>query len=424
MRKYKIKGLDTDIYKEILNNGLLVYICPMDKNDAHASLVTRFGSDVLDFVPRGKDKYISIPEGTAHFLEHKMFEMKNGLDPMVLYSNNGAFSNAYTSANVTRYYFTGASHFFENLKILLDCLNNPYFTKENIKKELGIIGEEINTGLDNPSQRLYYLINENVFEVHPHKNPVIGTKESISKLTPKILYETYNTFYHPSNMYMVITGKVNPLETIDFIKKYYDNIKVLNKDKIKIKKHKEGSTVFCERKEEKMDITNKFLSLAYKVKMPHKRDKFLTKLYILLYLDILFSEISLLFNENHNDKNILTHVGYFTEEIDDYMIIHFDTEVMDDEEILKKIDREINKKEFSKEDFNLILKNVLNSILLATEDVSSMSHIIVNQETSYGRFYTNFYDICKNISYEECKKFIKSLDFSNKTVGVIKKLDK
>ena len=117
MKKQQIKGLDTDIYKETLENGLTVYICPLDKNDAHASLATKFGSDILEFVPRGKKDYIKIPAGTAHFLEHKMFETENGPDPMILYSNNGASSNAYTSSKITRYYFTGASHFFENLEI-------------------------------------------------------------------------------------------------------------------------------------------------------------------------------------------------------------------------------------------------------------------------------------------------------------------
>ena len=424
MRKYEIKGLDADIYKEVLDNGLLVYICPMDKNDVHASLVTRFGSDVLEFVPRGKKDFIKIPEGTAHFLEHKMFEMKDGVDSMVLYSNNGASSNAYTAANVTRYYFTGASHFFENLKILLDCLNNPYFTNENIKKEQGIIGEEINTSLDNPASRIYYLSNSNIFRNHPHKNPVLGTKKSIGMLTADILYDTYRTFYHPSNMFLVITGKVTPSLAMKYIKDYYKSIEFLDKDKIKIKKYREGNDVAFLRKEETMDITNKFLTLAYKVKIPCKKDKFLPNLYISLYLDILFSEISTLFNENHNDKNVLTHVGYFMEEVDNYIIIHFDTEVIDKEDVLDKIDKEINKKEFSEDDFNLILKNVLKSTLMATEDVSSMAHIIVNQELNYGKCYTDFYNICKSLKYNDCKEFIKTLDFSHKTVGIIKSLNK
>ena len=424
MKKQQIKGLDTDIYIETLENGLKIYICPLDKNDTHASLATKFGSDILEFIPRGKKEYIKIPEGTAHFLEHKMFEAENGPDPMILYSNNGASSNAYTSSNITRYYFTGASHFFENLEILLHCLNNPYFTKENIKKEQGIIGEEISAGLDNPAQRIYYLVCKNLFNIHPHKNPVLGTKQSISKLTEDILYDTYNTFYHPSNMYLVITGKVNPKETMDFIKNYYKQIEITNKDQIETKKYKEEKHVVKKREEETMDITNKFLTLAYKVKMPQKRNKFLSKLYILLYLDILFSEISPLFNENHTDKNILSHVGYFTEEVDDYIIIHFDTEVIEDENILTKIDKELNKKEFTEEDFNLIIKNILKSTLMATEDVNNMANIIVNQELSYGKFYTDFYNIYKNLKYNDCKEFIKTLDFSNKTIGIIKSLDK
>ena len=296
--------------------------------------------------------------------------------------------------------------------------------KENIKKEQGIIAEEINTSLDNPAQRIYYLALKNLFKTHPHKNAVLGTKESIKKLTEDLLYDTYNTFYNPNNMYLVITGKVDPKDTIDFIKNYYKKTKETNKDEVIIKKYNEKESVACNRKEEKMDITNKFLTMAYKVKVSHDRNKFLTNLYILLYLDILFGEISPLFNENHNDKNILTHVGFFTEDVDDYIIIHFDTEVIDNENILTKIDKELNKKDFSEEDFNLILKNVLKSTLMATEDVTNMANIIVNQELNYGKFYNNFYNIYKNLKYNECRDFIKTLDFSNKTVGVIKSLNK
>ena len=115
MEKIKLNGLDLDIYKDKLDNGLLVYICPMEKHDTHASIVTKYGNDILEFVPRGKDEFITIPPGTAHFLEHKMFATEDGIDPMILFSNNGASSNAYTPSNVTRYYFTGASHFYENL---------------------------------------------------------------------------------------------------------------------------------------------------------------------------------------------------------------------------------------------------------------------------------------------------------------------
>ena len=421
MIKQKISNLDLNIYEETLDNGLKIYICPMDKNNTHASVVTKYGSDYLQFVPKNKNEYITIPEGTAHFLEHKMFETKDGEDPMILYSNNGAISNAYTSFNITRYYFTGVSHFYDNLKILLDCITTSYFTKENIQKEQGIITQEINTGLDNPYQRIYYLMNENIFINHPHKNSVIGTTETIAKLTPEILSDCFNTFYHPSNMYIVITGKVDPKQTIDYIKEFYQKLNFSLPHEIKLKKYDEPKCVKNKKAKEQMNITNKILSIAYKIKIDPKENKFLANLYILIYLDILFSEISELYTENHKDKNIISHINYFTEIVDDFIAIHFDTEVIKSTEILDKINQNLNKKEFSKETFSLIVKNILNSLVLATENVENMAHIIVNQELLYNKFYNDIYNIYKNIDYNKCLKFIKQLDFSNYTKCCIEK---
>lgn len=420
MIRKKISKLDLDLYKETLDNGLTIYICPMKKNTTHASIVTRFGGDYLDFIPRGKKDLITTPDGTAHFLEHKMFETEDHKDPMVLFSNNGASSNAYTSSNITRYYFEGASHFYDNLEILLDCLNSAYFTKETIEKEQGIITQEINSSLDDPEQRLYYLDKENLFVNHPHKYTVVGTSESIGKLTPEILYDCYNTFYHPSNMFLVITGKVEPQKAIDFVKKYYAKKEFQKPEKIIRKDYKEPNKVKSKKAEIEMDVTNKMVSRAYKIKIDKDIDKFLANMYIMIYIDILFSEISSLYNEVHKDKNILTPINCFVERFDDFMAIHFDAEIIKDESILEKIDKAINKKEFSKEDFDLIIKNVLNSTILATESVEDMSHIIVNQTLLYGDFNPNYYEIYRKLNYEKCLEFIQNTDFSNNSIGIIK----
>ena len=208
------------VYIEKLENGLTVMLIPKNTtNKKYAIWGTHFGSIDNHFIMPNTKEEVYVPDGVAHFLEHKMFEMENGEDPMTLYSNNGASSNAYTTSNVTRYYFTGATHFYENLQILFDCITNPYFTEENIKKEQGIITQEINSGLDDPDQAIYYLANKNLFIDHPHQYMIAGTVDSISKLTPEILYDCYNTFYHPSNMYVVITGNVDVKKTINFIKK-------------------------------------------------------------------------------------------------------------------------------------------------------------------------------------------------------------
>ena len=422
MEKIKLNGLDLDIYKDKLDNGLLVYICPMEKHDTHASIVTKYGNDILEFVPRGKDEFITIPPGTAHFLEHKMFATEDGIDPMILFSNNGASSNAYTSSNVTRYYFTGASHFYENLKILLDCITTPFFTKENVENEQGIIEQEIKAGFDDPGQMAYFLACKSLFNKHPHKYPVAGYIDSISKLTPEMLYDCYNTFYHPDNMYLVITGEVNPKEAFEFVKDYYQTRDFLDNEDIKIKKYDEKDEVAAKEAVETMDITNKIITINYKVKATDsKRERFLTNLYILIYLDILFSEMSSLYDEVHHDKNILQHIEYYIENVEDYVIIYFNTEVIDDESILKRINDLINQKDFTEKDFSLIAKNLVKSAILSTESVNGVANLIVNQELLYGKFYTDLYDKYKNLSYEDCIDFIKGLDFSNYSIDIIKK---
>ena len=131
MEKKTFNHLDLDIYEEVLDNGLRIFVCPIDKHEIHASMTTLYGSEVLEFKPRGQDKYIKIPEGTAHFLEHKMFAKEDGIDPMTVFERNGAATNAYTSMHITRYYYTGPGKCFENLENLLDCVSKPYFTDKN-----------------------------------------------------------------------------------------------------------------------------------------------------------------------------------------------------------------------------------------------------------------------------------------------------
>ncbi len=422
MKKVKLKGLELDVYKGKLDNGLLVYICPMEKHDTHASIVVRYGNDVLEFVPRGKNDFTKIPPGTAHFLEHKMFATEEGLDPMILFSNNGASSNAYTSSNVTRYYFTGASHFYDNLKILLDCITTPYFTKENIEKEQGIIEQEIKAGFDDPGHMAYFLACKSLFKSHPHKYPVAGYVDSIKKLTPEMLYDCYNTFYHPDNMYLVITGNVDPDEAFAFVQNYYQGCNFMAHAEIKVKQYAEKGQVAIKKAVETMDITKKILTINYKVKVDNtKCEKFFTNLYLLIYLDILFSEMSDLYDENHHDKNILRQIEYYIENVEDYVAIYFDIEVIDDEGVLKKINDTINQKEFTEEDFKLISKNLVKSAILSTENVNGVANLIVNQELLYDKFHTDFYDKYKNLSYQDCKEFIESLDFSNYSIGIIKK---
>ena len=158
-----------------------------------------------------------VPDGIAHFLEHKMFEKEDG-DVFQQFSKQGASANAFTSFTRTAYLFSSTSDTEKNLKTLLDMVQEPYFTEKTVEKEKGIIGQEITMYDDNPDWRLYFGVIENMYHHHPVKIDIAGTIESISHITAELLYECYNTFYHPSNMLIFITGPVNPEEIMEFIR--------------------------------------------------------------------------------------------------------------------------------------------------------------------------------------------------------------
>ena len=130
MKKKSYVGIDLDVYEEVLDNGLRVYIAPIHRQTRHARLTTFFGGSILEFKVDGEE-FTKVPGGIAHFLEHKMFEKENGEDPLTVFENNGASGNAFTTEFMTAYHFTGTGHFYENLKTLLKCVHEPYFTYEN-----------------------------------------------------------------------------------------------------------------------------------------------------------------------------------------------------------------------------------------------------------------------------------------------------
>ena len=190
------------------SSGLTVYVS--EKPDfASASVVygTRFGSVNTSFkTPNGET--ITVPDGTAHFLEHKLFESEKG-DAFTEYSQTGANANAYTSFDRTCYIFSCTSDFEKNLDILLGFVNDPYFTPETVQKEQGIIGQEIKMYDDSPSWAVLFDILKAMYHTHPVKIDIAGTVDSIAEITDKTLFECYNKFYNPSNMFLCVAGNVN-----------------------------------------------------------------------------------------------------------------------------------------------------------------------------------------------------------------------
>ncbi|MDT0109310.1 pitrilysin family protein [Listeria booriae] len=218
MQKQSFDQLKEAVYHETLDNGLQVYVLPKHGfSKTFAIFTTNYGSIDNEFVPLGQDTFTRVPDGIAHFLEHKLFEKEDG-DVFFKFGEKGAFTNAFTSFTRTAYLFSSTSNVEENLETLVDFVQEPYFTEETVEKEKGIIGQEIQMYDDDADFRVYFGAIENMYHHHPVKIDIAGTVESIADIDKDLLYLCYNTFYHPSNMILFIVGNVDPEQAIDQVR--------------------------------------------------------------------------------------------------------------------------------------------------------------------------------------------------------------
>lgn len=217
MEKKEYAKLHETLYQETLPNGLQVTLLP--KNDFHkiyGLFTTNYGSIDNEFVPLGANEFVHVPDGVAHFLEHKMFEKETG-DVFQIFGKQGASANAFTSFTRTSYLFSSTNHVNENLQTLLDFVQQPYFTEATVTKEKGIIAQEIQMYQDDPNWRLFFGILGNLYPQHPLSIDIAGTVESINQITAQDLYTCYHTFYHPSNMNLFVVGDISPMQIMELI---------------------------------------------------------------------------------------------------------------------------------------------------------------------------------------------------------------
>lgn len=209
MRAMEYPALGETVYAGALPNGLrLLVLRRPEYSRQFAFFAAQYGGMDLRF--RGEDGgWTDTPAGIAHFLEHKMFDTEDGSALRVL-AANGAVDNAFTASHITGYYFEGTRGFEENLRTLLSFVSVPYFTRESVAKEQGIITQEIRMCEDDPDHAVYYQLLECMYAHHPIRTPVVGTVESIAGLTPEILYRCHRTFYRPGNMALCVGGNVDP----------------------------------------------------------------------------------------------------------------------------------------------------------------------------------------------------------------------
>ena len=206
IREYSALG--EQLYRTVLPNGLTVAVVPRPGfTKKLAYFVTDFGSIHTDFQLEGKEYHV--PAGIAHFLEHKMFELPDR-DVSAEFATLGGNVNAFTSYDMTAYYFSCTEHFEENLQLLLEFVSTPYFPEESVQREMGIIDQEIGMNADTPDSRIFEQLTEIMYSKHPVRVPILGTSESIRRITPETLHACHRAFYTPGNMILCVIGDVEP----------------------------------------------------------------------------------------------------------------------------------------------------------------------------------------------------------------------
>ena len=421
MKKTKLEKLKLEIYEEKLDNGLEIYIIPKNNcNNTYATFSTKYGSNNDEFTPINEKKMKKFPLGIAHFLEHKMFEMSDGTDPFEIYSNNGADANANTSNDKTTYLFSGPDFFKENLTYLLDYVQKPYFTDENVQKEKGIIEQEIKMYQDDPYSVLYEKALYNSFIKHPIKIPVIGDIKNINKITKEDLYACYNTFYNPGNMFVVITGNVDPLETIEIIKENQKTKEFEKLNEIKQKTYNEPDEIEKEKETIKMDINLSKVALNYKINYKELNLDMRDALnYLSIIFDINVGSTSLINEKLKEEKVITSNLEFTLMYTDKHILVTILGETDYIEKLLSQIENQIKKLEITEEEFERKKKNMISSFIFMSDNIFSMNEKTMNNIIKYNKINIDDIEYTKELNFNKAKTIIKNLDLSNKNIVII-----
>jgi predicted Zn-dependent peptidase len=395
MDKINFEQLQEELYHEKLPNGLNVYILPKKGfNKTFATFTTKYGSIDNHFVPLGKEEYVKVPDGIAHFLEHKLFEKEDG-DVFQQFSKQGASANAFTSFTRTAYLFSSTSDVEKNLETLIDFVQDPYFSEKTVEKEKGIIGQEITMYDDNPDWRLYFGLIQNLYQNHPVKIDIAGTIESISHITKDLLYECYNTFYHPSNMLLFIVGPVDPDEFMDQVRQ--NQAKKVYKDMPEIKRRFEDEPVQAAGKKQVLGMNVQTSKCLIGMKALHVDQKgpdlLKNELTMNVLLDLLFGKSSKNYDQLYNEGLIDETFSYdYTQEQGfGFAMIGGDTENPDKlaDQIKTMLFEAKNGTSFTEEQLERAIRKKIGGFLRA---VNSPEYI-ANQFTRYAFNDMNLFDV-------------------------------
>lgn len=381
-----MKVLDCSIIKEKayieeLENGLKVIIIPKkETNKKYVIWGTNFGSIDNRFITPDTKEEVFVPDGVAHFLEHKMFEQPDGSNSLDTLMALGIDANAYTTNDHTAYLFESSDDesFYKGLDELMDYVQSPYYTDENVEKEKGIIGQEIMMYDDDPGFQLYLDTLKCLYSKNPIRIDIAGSIESISKINPDILYKCYNTFYNPSNMVLVACGNFNPDEILNEIKKRLKPSK--NNGEIERIYEDEPSEICQKYMEKEMSISMPIFMIGVKDKQVEISEKVKRHMAIDIILEMLIGKSSNLYKELYEKQILLGEPDSeyeFSKQYAHILISGQSNNPQLVEEMFKTAVQKLKKDGLNSEDFERIKRKIYGDFVTEFNDVASISRMFL-----------------------------------------------
>lgn len=306
--------LDETLYTRVMENGLNVCLIPKKGfTKKMAYFVTDFGSIHTDFVLEGK--VCKAPAGVAHYLEHKMFDLPRARDVSEEFAQMGAMTNAFTSYDMTAYYFSTTENFEDCLRLLLEFVSTPYFTEESVEKERGIIDQEIGMNLDTPESVIFDKLMEITYHRHPIRVPILGSCDSIREITPEVLHQCHKAFYAPENMLLCVIGDVEPETVVNITREMLGTEK--RETGVKICGWEEPMTVVEAETRCRMEVAMPMFDIAFKAEPLGKGDAAIrTEMVADLAAEALFGESSELYLRMYEEGIIDSSFGGGFETVD------------------------------------------------------------------------------------------------------------
>lgn len=421
MEEIILKGIDEKIYYEKLDNGLPIYMLVNDKvNNFYITLSVKYGSIDTQFKCKGDSEYTEVHNGVAHFLEHVNFNESDGKTAHDYFDKLGSSINAFTTFDFTCYEVFAHTDFEENLNHLLDYVQTPYFTKNLVEKEKGIISEEVKMGKNNPGHKLYYGMNRALYKKDKRRNLVTGEVEDVCNTTVKELQKVFDTFYHPENMFLVITGNFNPYEAIAIVKENQKNkefSKYLNPVR---KSEKEPMGVNEEYQEIEANVEIPKVKISYKmpVSLFSKYDKRLLNIYLSIILRNNFGITSFL-REDLLEKELIVGLGTGREVFNDIVTIDINLETKYPSEVIPIIKEKMNNLVLNEDDLKIRIRCNIAALINDFDDIEYVNSDIVDQLITYGDVADNMYEIYNGLKLKEANDIISKMNLENSSIVLL-----